>query len=196
MGKGALDYDDPHALGTVGLQSRDYALAGFEDADVVITVGYDLVEHAPSNWNPKRDKKIVCIDSVPSEVDEHFITEVDLVGDLYHILSRLTEELRARAARPRRRSRLDDIVLGRFEAGQGRRRVPDAAAARAVGDPQGARPPRHADLRRRAAQAVDRAHVPGARAQHGADRQRPGGDGHRAADGDRGQARASRTATS
>ena len=60
----------------------------------MITVGYDLVEHAPSNWNPKRDKKIVCIDSVPSEVDEHFITEIDLVGDLYHILSRLTEELR------------------------------------------------------------------------------------------------------
>ena len=82
MGKGALDYDDPHALGTVGLQSRDYALAGFEDADVVITVGYDLVEHAPSNWNPSRDKKIVCIDSVPPEVDEHFMTEIDLVGDL------------------------------------------------------------------------------------------------------------------
>ena len=138
MGKGALDYEDPHALGTVGLQSRDYALAGFEDADVVITVGYDLVEHAPSNWNPKRDKKIVCIDSVPSEVDEHFITEIDLVGDLYHILSRLTEELR-HAPRTTARSRLDDIVLGRFEAGQGRRRVPDAAAARAVGDPPGAR---------------------------------------------------------
>src|SRR5689334_4528401 len=64
MGKGALDYQDPNARGTVGLQSRDYALAGFEDADVVITVGYDLVEHAPANWNPKRDKTIVCIDSV------------------------------------------------------------------------------------------------------------------------------------
>ncbi|MDX6673382.1 MAG: acetolactate synthase large subunit, partial [Solirubrobacteraceae bacterium] len=59
MGKGLLDYEDPRWLGTVGLQSRDYALAGFEDADVVITVGYDLVEHSPSNWNPKKDKKIV-----------------------------------------------------------------------------------------------------------------------------------------
>ena len=37
MGKGVLDYEDARALGTVGLQSRDYALAGFEDADVVIT---------------------------------------------------------------------------------------------------------------------------------------------------------------
>src|SRR3954469_24450068 len=49
MGKGVLDYEDPRALGTVGLQSRDYALAGFEDADVVICVGYDPAEHAPVN---------------------------------------------------------------------------------------------------------------------------------------------------
>src|SRR5256714_12848004 len=94
MGKGLLDYQDEHFAGTVGLQSRDYALAGFEDADLVITAGWDLVEHAPSNWNPRKDKRIVCVDSVASEVDEHFITEAELIGDLYHILSRLTEELR------------------------------------------------------------------------------------------------------
>jgi acetolactate synthase I/II/III large subunit len=117
MGKGALDYEDPRALGTVGLQSRDYSLAGFDEADVVITVGYDLVEHAPANWNPRRDKRIVSIDTVPAEVDASFMTEVDLVGDLYHILSRLTEELRLFPHEPRR-SRLDDIVLGRFEAGR------------------------------------------------------------------------------
>src|SRR5947209_13912572 len=29
MGKGAIDYTDPRPLGTVGLQSRDYAMAGF-----------------------------------------------------------------------------------------------------------------------------------------------------------------------
>ncbi len=117
MGKGCLDYEDEHALGTVGLQSRDYALAGFEEADVVITVGYDLVEHAPKNWNPERDKKIVCIDTVSAEVDEHFMTEIDLVGDLFHILSRLVEELRD-SSWTVRDSRLDDIVLGRFEAGK------------------------------------------------------------------------------
>jgi acetolactate synthase-1/2/3 large subunit len=82
---------------------------------VVITVGYDLVEHAPSHWNPRKDKTIVCIDTVPPEVDEHFITTVDLVGDLYHILTRLTEELRD-LRRDTPRSRLDDIIMGRFEA--------------------------------------------------------------------------------
>jgi acetolactate synthase I/II/III large subunit len=115
MGKGALDYEDPHALGTVGLQSHDYSLAGFEDADVVITVGYDLVEHAPAHWNPHGDKRIVCIDTTPSEVDEHFLTEVDLIGDIYHSLSRLAEELRD-LRHTVEHSRLNDIVLGRFEA--------------------------------------------------------------------------------
>jgi acetolactate synthase-1/2/3 large subunit len=115
MGKGLLDYQDPRALGTVGLQSRDYALAGFEDADVVITVGYDLVEHSPENWNPKKDKKIVCIDTTAAEVDEHFQTDVDLVGDLYHILTRLGEELRD-TPHAAGESRLNDIILGRFES--------------------------------------------------------------------------------
>jgi acetolactate synthase-1/2/3 large subunit len=117
MGKGLLDYEDPRALGTVGLQSRDYALAGFEDADVVITVGYDLVEHAPVNWNPRGDKRIVSIDTTSAEVDEHFMTAIDLVGDIYYILSRLTEDLRD-AARPPGESRLNEIVLARFEAGR------------------------------------------------------------------------------
>jgi acetolactate synthase I/II/III large subunit len=115
MGKGLLDYQDPCALGTVGLQSRDYALAGFEDADVVITVGYDLVEHAPKNWNPGKDKTIVCIDTASAEVDEYFMTECDLIGDLYHVLSRLAEELRE-APHDAGQSRLNDIIIGRFES--------------------------------------------------------------------------------
>jgi acetolactate synthase I/II/III large subunit len=118
MGKGLLDYEDPHWLGTVGLQSRDYTLAGFEDADVVITVGYDLVEHSPEHWNPKKNKKIVCIDTTSAEVDEYFQTEVDLVGDLYHILTRLAEELRD-APHAVQDSRLNDIILGRFMSAKG-----------------------------------------------------------------------------
>src|SRR5881398_2356490 len=115
MGKGAMDYTDPHALGTVGLQSRDYAMAGFEDADVVITIGYDLVEHAPKHWNPHRDKKIVVVDSVPAETDAYFTPEVELVGDLYHILSRLEEECR-HVPHHGGSTRLRDVVVGRFEA--------------------------------------------------------------------------------
>jgi acetolactate synthase-1/2/3 large subunit len=115
MGKGMVDYEDDHALGTVGLQSRDYALAGFDEADVVITVGYDLVEHAPVNWNPRGTKRIVCIDTVAPEVDEHFVTEVDLIGDMHHILLELSRAL-TDCSFSAGSSRLNEIVLGRFEA--------------------------------------------------------------------------------
>ena len=115
MGKGLLDPEDPKALGSVGLQAGDYKMAGFEDADVVIAIGYDLVEQSPQTWNPSRDKTIVCIDSLPAEIDEYFVPEVELVGDIYHVLSRLGEECR-HVPHSGGSQRLRDVVLGRFEA--------------------------------------------------------------------------------
>src|SRR6476469_7593559 len=115
MGKGLLDPTDPKALGSVGLQAGDYKMAGFEDADVVIAIGYDLVEQSPKTWNPSRDKTIVCIDSLPAEIDEYFVPEVELVGDIYHILTRLGEECR-HVPHSGGSTRLREVVLGRFEA--------------------------------------------------------------------------------
>ena len=115
MGKGAMDYTDERSLGTVGLSSNDYAMAGFEDADVVITIGYDLVEHAPKHWNAGKDKKIVVIDTVPAEIDEFFTPEVELLGDIYHVLTRLAEECRD-VPHSGGSSRLRDVILGRFES--------------------------------------------------------------------------------
>jgi acetolactate synthase I/II/III large subunit len=116
MGKGAMDATDDLCLGTVGLQSRDYALAGFEDADVVITVGYDLVEHAPSHWNPERDKRIVAIDTSSVEVDAYFTTEVDLIGDMSSILRTLARE--CEGAGGGGSQRLNEIVHSHFEAAE------------------------------------------------------------------------------
>ena len=112
MAKGLLDYEDPHALGTVGLQARDYELAGFEDADVVISVGYDLVEHKPEHWNPRADKKIVVIDTVAAEIDEFFMPEVELIGDIAHVLARLAAGCSRKNASPPESDRLRQLVFG------------------------------------------------------------------------------------
>jgi acetolactate synthase-1/2/3 large subunit len=112
MAKGLIDYEDPRALGTVGLQSRDYEMAGFEDADVVIAVGWDLVEHAPENWNPRADKKIVLIDSVAAEIDEFFIPEVELVGDIASVLARLAADCMRVSPDGSGSTRLHELVMG------------------------------------------------------------------------------------
>ncbi|HMA46923.1 MAG TPA: thiamine pyrophosphate-dependent enzyme [Frankiaceae bacterium] len=94
MGKGLLPADSPRALGCTGLQAGDYAMAGFADADVVVSIGYDLVEQSPQKWNPARDKTIICVDTSPAEVDAYYTPAVELVGDIYHVLTRLGEECR------------------------------------------------------------------------------------------------------
>jgi acetolactate synthase-1/2/3 large subunit len=114
MGKGLLPPDNLKALGSVGLQSGDYSMAGFDEADVVLAIGYDLVEHSPEHWNPGRDKKVICIDSVPAETDAFFMPEVELIGDIYSILTRLGEECR-HVPHQGGSQRLRDVVLGRFE---------------------------------------------------------------------------------
>src|ERR1700733_11344318 len=87
-------------------------MACFDDADVVIAVGYDLVEHAPEHWNPDGAKRIVMIDTVAAEVDEFFIPEVELVGDIAHVLARLAAGCGRSPSTPAGSQRLGALVLG------------------------------------------------------------------------------------
>jgi acetolactate synthase-1/2/3 large subunit len=91
MGKGAIDDRSHLSLLAVGLQARDHVLAGFDRADLVIAVGYDLVEYAPSRWNPDGRKRIVHIDTQPAETDAAYRPEIELIGDIDGTLRRLLE---------------------------------------------------------------------------------------------------------
>jgi acetolactate synthase-1/2/3 large subunit len=91
MGKGCVDMDAEQYTHTIGLQMRDYPSIAIEQSDLVITLGYDMVEYHPSMWNPCGDKRIVHIDFVPAEIDEHYRLEVEVVGDLAHTLWMLNQ---------------------------------------------------------------------------------------------------------
>ena len=93
MGKGAIDDRSHLSLMAVGLQARDHVLSGFDRADLVMSVGYDLVEYAPARWNPDGRKRIVHIDTQPAEVDALYQPEIELVGDIDGTLRRLLDAL-------------------------------------------------------------------------------------------------------
>jgi acetolactate synthase-1/2/3 large subunit len=80
------------------LQARDVNLLPIEAADLVVTLGYDMVEYHPRLWNPHASKRIVHIDFLPAEVDHHYRVDVEVVGDLAHTLWMLNE--RAASTRP------------------------------------------------------------------------------------------------
>jgi acetolactate synthase-1/2/3 large subunit len=89
MGKGVLDADDKHFLFTAGLRAQNYPQGLMGRADLVMCVGYDMVEWPPSAWNPSGRQKIICVDTVPPEIDAHYVPEVELIGNLGHTLTQL-----------------------------------------------------------------------------------------------------------
>ena len=89
MSKGVLPYDNEFSLGTIGLQMKDYAMCGFDKADLIIAVGYDFVEYSPRQWNPNQNKKIIHIDSRRSEIDASYVPSSELIGDIPVILEEL-----------------------------------------------------------------------------------------------------------
>ncbi len=93
MAKGAVDMDADYCLYTVGLGAKDRVNRAIDDADLVIALGFDMVEYHPSIWNSNADKRIVHADFLAAEIDEHYLPETELIGDLAHTLWMLNDRL-------------------------------------------------------------------------------------------------------
>jgi acetolactate synthase-1/2/3 large subunit len=103
MGKGVIPYTHPLALWTMGLQQRDYINCGFDSADLVIAVGYDLVEYSPKRWNPDGQIPIIHVNQTPAEIDSSYIPRVEVVGDISDSLGEILKRAN-RQNRPTPRS--------------------------------------------------------------------------------------------
>jgi acetolactate synthase-1/2/3 large subunit len=93
MAKGAVDMDADYCLYTIGLSSRDHVSLAIDDADLIIALGFDMVEYHPRLWNPDGDKTIIHADFLAAEIDSHYHPEVELIGDLAHALWMFNERL-------------------------------------------------------------------------------------------------------
>ena len=93
MAKGCVDMDADYCLYTIGLSGKDLPTLVIDEADLVITLGFDMVEYHPHLWNPKGDKRIVHADFLPAEIDADYLPEVELIGDLAHTLWMLNERV-------------------------------------------------------------------------------------------------------
>ena len=136
-GKGVMPDDHPNSIGTLGFMRRDYVNFGFEKADVVIAVGYELQEFDPVRINPDGDKKIIHVHRFPAEVDMHYPVSVGIIGDISESLTALA------AALAGRRFDIDDAAPGsgllaeEFARGQQDSRFP-LAPQRVVADTRAA----------------------------------------------------------
>ena len=100
MAKGVVPFTNELSLGTIGMKARDLQWFAFEKADVVICVGYDMVEYHPDMWNPDGNKIIIHIDALPAEVDERYIVSVGVLGDLTNSLRAIALKAKPLAVSP------------------------------------------------------------------------------------------------
>ena len=91
MAKGCVDMDADYCLYTIGLQAKDVVACAMDTADVVLTLGYDMVEYHPHLWNAQGNKHIIHADFLPAEIDEDYHPETEVVGDLAHTLWMLNQ---------------------------------------------------------------------------------------------------------
>ena len=95
MAKGCVDMDADYCLYTIGLQAKDVVACAMDAADVVLALGYDMVEYHPNLWNAQGNKHIIHADFLPAEIDEDYHPETEIVGDLAHTLWMLNQRVDA-----------------------------------------------------------------------------------------------------
>jgi acetolactate synthase I/II/III large subunit len=117
MGKGVFPDMHPNALGTVGFMHHDYVNFGFDLADVLVCVGYDLQEFDPVRINPKADKKIIHISSYAAEVDAHYPVAVGIESNLSMALDELAKSARSKEEVKAENRKIVDLLRAELEEG-------------------------------------------------------------------------------
>jgi acetolactate synthase-1/2/3 large subunit len=136
-GKGVFPDDHPLALGTVGFMRHDYVNFGFDTADVIVAVGYELQEFNPVRINPRGDTKIIHVHRFPAEVDAHYDVAVGLTADISHSLDALAAAVWRTSAPATGGEKIRGLLAEELAKGQADGRFP-LAPARIVADTRAA----------------------------------------------------------
>ena len=136
-GKGVFPDDHPLALGAVGFMRRDYVNFGFDRADLIIAVGYELQEFDPVKINPDGDTPIIHIHRFPAEVDAHYDVSVGLHSDVSRTLDALATSAACHFDEPPGDDRIRSLLAAELTRGRGDDRFP-LAPARIVADTRAA----------------------------------------------------------
>ena len=91
MGKGVLSDASDYSLFAAGIHRRDYVNCGIDQADLIITIGYNIVEYPPYVWNKELHKKIINIDFSGADVDTYYNPDLEVIGDISCALQQLGE---------------------------------------------------------------------------------------------------------
>lgn len=75
------DLEDQY-FGRIGLFRNQPGDLLLEQADVVLTIGYDPIEYDPKFWNVNEDRTIIHLDEIIADIDHAYQPDLELIGDI------------------------------------------------------------------------------------------------------------------
>ncbi|MBY4602624.1 acetolactate synthase AlsS [Bacillus sp. SPARC3] len=75
------DLEDQY-FGRIGLFRNQPGDLLLEQADVVLTIGYDPIEYDPKFWNVNGDRTIIHLDEILADIDHAYQPDLELIGDI------------------------------------------------------------------------------------------------------------------
>ncbi|MNO39407.1 Acetolactate synthase [compost metagenome] len=80
---GAISHDlENHFMGRVGLFSNQPGDLLLQEADLVLTIGYDPIEYDPCLWNGEGSRQICHLDDRKAEIDNNYQPQIELIGNI------------------------------------------------------------------------------------------------------------------
>lgn len=94
MGKGVVNENHKLCLRTAALSEKDFIHCAIERADLIINVGYDATEKPPFFMdNSENATKVIHVNFYPSEVDDTYFPQLDVLGDIALSMEALTNAI-------------------------------------------------------------------------------------------------------
>ena len=88
------DLEQQSYFGRIGLFRNQVGDQLLQQSDLVIAVGYDPIEYEPRNWNKEGNLRIVNLDTLPAQIDNHYTPIMQLVGNIATSLTELAQLLK------------------------------------------------------------------------------------------------------
>ncbi|MCC8179665.1 MAG: acetolactate synthase large subunit [Planctomycetes bacterium] len=111
LAKGAFSDKERNALGVIGFMQNDYENFAFDQADLVLCIGYGLDELDPARINPRSDKKIIHIDASAGGTDGDYPIAANIAADIEKTALALADALeQARVSFPDRQAAIKNIL--------------------------------------------------------------------------------------
>ncbi|MFC6179945.1 acetolactate synthase large subunit [Lactiplantibacillus daowaiensis] len=93
MSKGVISDRHKNALGVVGFMRKDYENFAFDDADLIIAIGFSIQQFDPKKINPRGDKKIIHINMFRQDTDSHYDVTLNIIANIRPSLAALISAL-------------------------------------------------------------------------------------------------------